>query len=238
MVSILIFCHDKKEGDFFGCLCEKCVKIIEREYIYSFIMSDVDYDEADIYSVNPPAVIIAEIISIDDLERVKRIRARFNHAKLLLLTNNQISAESYIIPEIVPDLLLLKPYTHLKAINAVKKVFLHYYKDRYRGREKKQLLEIQTGGEVYYFNYTEIDYLEARNKKIVLHRNGYEISFYSSLRELEKNLPPYFIRCHRSYIVNFMFIQKVNLANSIFYLNEKTVIPISQKYKAKLMKIL
>lgn len=34
-----------------------------------------------------------------------------------------------------------------------------------------------------------------------------------------------------------MFVQKVDLMNSVLYLDKKTVIPISQKYKAKLVKI-
>ena len=35
-----------------------------------------------------------------------------------------------------------------------------------------------------------------------------------------------------------MFIQKADLINGEFYLNKKAVIPISQKYKAKLAKML
>ena len=84
--------------------------------------------------------------------------------------------------------------------------------------------------------YTEV--LHGVVRISVERKNKYEISFYSSLQKLEKSLPDYFIRCHRSYIVNFMFIQKADLINGEFYLNKKTVIPISQKYKAKLAKML
>ena len=70
-----------------------------------------------------------------------------------------------------------------------------------------------------------------------LHLQKQEFSFYSSLQKLESSLPDYFVRCHRSYIVNFMFIRKADVMNSVFYLDKKTVIPISQKYKAKLVKI-
>lgn len=78
-------------------------------------------------------------------------------------------------------------------------------------KSKKIYKDSESGGEIYYFHYEEIQYLEARDKKIILHVNKYEISFYSSLQKLEKILPDYFIRCHRSYIVNFMFIQKADL---------------------------
>ena len=35
----------------------------------------------------------------------------------------------------------------------------------------------------------------------------------------------------QEFIENFMFIQKADVMNSVFYLDKKTVIPISQKYK-------
>lgn len=238
MVSVLIFCHDKREGDFFGKLCRECLKLIEKESLYTLIMSDLDYTEKELKRINPPELIIVEVARADDIERAKHMRALFINARLLLLSNLQVSPEYYVVPEISPDMLLMKPYVYLKAVQIVHKLLLSYYKDRERMQKEKKLLEIQAGGEVQYFNYEEIHYIEAREKKIVVHINESEFSFYNSLQKLEKYLPEYFIRCHRSYIVNFMFIKKVNLARGIFYLNEKTVIPISKKYKARLEKIL
>ena len=238
MVSVLIFCHDKREGDFFGKLCRECLKLIEKESLYTLIMSNLDYTEKELKRINPPELIIVEVAGADDIERAKHMRALFINARLLLLSNLQVSPEYYVVPEISPDMLLMKPYGYLKAVQIVHKLLLSYYKDRERMQKEKKLLEIQAGGEVQYFNYEEIHYIEAREKKIVVHINESEFSFYNSLQKLEKYLPEYFIRCHRSYIVNFMFIKKVNLARGIFYLNEKTVIPISKKYKARLEKIL
>lgn len=238
MLFVLIFCHNKREGDFFCRLCTKSVKVIGKEALYNFIVSDVDYNEANIQMMKSPDLIIAEAVNRDDLDRVRYIRTLFTSARLLLLSNKQISPEHYIIPEISPDVLLLKPYEYSKAVETVQSILLWCYRDRRVRQRKDNLLEMQSGGEVYYFDYAEVYYLEARDKKIIVHIREQELSFYSSLQKLEKNLPKYFIRCHRSYIVNFMFIQRVDLTNSIFYLNEKTVIPISQKYKVRLAKIL
>lgn len=237
MISVLIFCHDKRESDFFGRLCRECVKFIEKEFLYNFIISDMDYKK-EIENINTPELMIIEVTDINDLERVKYMRSVFTNARLLLLANNHISPEYYVVPEISPDALLLKPYVYSTATKSIHKLLLWCYRDRERSLEKEMLMKIQTGGEVYYCNYTEVHYLEARDKKIVVHMHENEIAFYDSLQRLEKCLPEYFIRCHRSYIVNFMFIQKISLTDSEFYLNEKTVIPISQKYRIKLAKIL
>lgn len=238
MVSVLIFCHDKREGDFFGKLCRECLKIIGKESLYALVMNDFDYTETELQRISPPELIIAEVVVADDLERVKYMRNLFINTRLLLLSNHQVLPEYYVIPEISPDILLMKPYVPLKAVNVVHRLLISCYKDRERIRKEGRVLEIQVGGEVQYFNYEEIQYIEAREKKIIAHMNKSEFSFYSSLQKLERNLPEYFIRCHRSYIVNFMFIQKIDLTNSIFYLNDKTVIPISKKYKVGLTKML
>lgn len=238
MVSVLIFCHDKREGDFFGKLCRECLKIIGKESLYALVMNDFDYTETELQRISPPELIIAEVVVADDLERVKYMRNLFINTRLLLLSNHQVLPEYYVIPEISPDILLMKPYVSLKAVNVVHRLLISCYKDRERIRKEGRVLEIQVGGEVQYFNYEEIQYIEAREKKIIAHMNKSEFSFYSSLQKLERNLPEYFIRCHRSYIVNFMFIQKIDLTNSIFYLNDKTVIPISKKYKVGLTKML
>lgn len=238
MLSVMIFCHDKREGNLIGKICNQCVSLIDKEFLHSFIISDEEYYQVNIGGIKPPDLLVVEITGVEDLCRVKRIRENFPKVRLLVISSDQISPESYLIPEISPDMLLLKPFVYVKACKIIHRSLTWCCKDKCRKKRQEDVLKIRTGGEVYYFHYTEIHYLEARDKKIILHINEYEISFYSSLQKLEKSLPDYFIRCHRSYIVNFMFIQKADLINGVFYLNKKTVIPISQKYKAKLAKML
>lgn len=238
MLSVMIFCHDKREGDLIGKICSQCVALIDKEFLRHFIISDEEYHQVNIAGMKPPDLLIVEITGVEDLCRAKQIRENFPRGRLLIISTNQISPESYLIPEVSPDMLLMKPYVYVKACKIIHRSLTWCCKDKSRKKKQEDVLKIRTGGEVYYFHYAQIHYLEARDKKIILHINEYEVSFYSSLQKLEKSLPDYFIRCHRSYIVNFMFIKKTDLINSEFYLNKKTVIPISQKYKAKLAKML
>lgn len=238
MISVIIFCHNKREADFFDEMCRRSVALIKKEILKSFVISDESGNKIDIGEIKYADLIIAEVARIEDLKQIRHIRRYFSSAGLLLVSTVQVSPEYYLIPEISPDMLLLKPYTYSKVCKLLHRMFSWFYKERYEEHRLKKLLEIQINGEFYYFNYAEIFYLEARDKKIILHTRYQEFSFYNSLQKLEENLPQYFIRCHRSYIVNFMFIQKADLMNSLFYLDKKTVIPISQKYKVKLVKLL
>ena len=74
--------------------------------------------------MNPPDLIIMEAVNYDDLGRVRYIRTLFAGARLLLLSNKQISPEYYIVPEISPDILLLKPYVYSKAVETVHRILL------------------------------------------------------------------------------------------------------------------
>ena len=237
MVSVVIFCHDKREADFFCKLCDQCVAVINNERLQCCIVSSEDYKKGNIERRPGADLIVAEVMNSVDLRKLIHIRKCSPNAKLLILSSLQISPEYYVIPEISPDMLLLKPYIYSKAYKVIHKIFSWMYRDRYRRQGMNNILQVLTGGEYYYFDYADISYLEARDKKIVVHLQKQEFSFYSSLQKLESSLPDYFVRCHRSYIVNFMFVQKADVMNSVFYLDKKTVIPISQKYKAKLVKI-
>lgn len=96
---------------------------------------------------------------------------------MLVVSTNQISAESYLIPEVSPDMLLLKPYVYAKACRIIYRSLAWCCKDKCRKKKQEDILKIRTGGEIYCFHYEEIQYLEARDKKIILHVNKYEISF-------------------------------------------------------------
>lgn len=110
MLSVMIFCHDKREGDLIGKICNQCVALIDKEFLRNFIISDEEYHQVNIEGIQPPDLLVVEITGIEDLCRAKRIRGIFPRGRLLVVSTNQISAESYLIPEVSPDMLLLKPY--------------------------------------------------------------------------------------------------------------------------------
>ena len=51
MVSVVIFCHDKREADFFCKLCGQCVAVINNERLQCCILSDEDYEKVDIVCI-------------------------------------------------------------------------------------------------------------------------------------------------------------------------------------------
>lgn len=80
----------------------------------------------------------------------------------------------------------------------------------------------------------EILYLEASAVYAILHINTKKVLYRASLNLLEQQLPPNFIRVHRSYIINENFIKSCKYLNNSTYMiimkNEDKIIS-SRKYK-------
>ena len=91
---------------------------------------------------------------------------------------------------------------------------------------------------VRYLSCGRIRYIEAREKKIFLRYDGEEVSFYHTLKKIEEVLPKYFVRCHRSYIVNTRYISRINFSQNTLLLTGDIVIPVSQKYRKMILDLL
>lgn len=81
--------------------------------------------------------------------------------------------------------------------------------------------------------WRDIFYLEATGNylKIVLLNNTYSVR--QTLQSLEKTLPPYFFKVHRSFIVNLYFIKQIETSSIL--LTNNTDIPVSREIYSKLM---
>lgn len=80
----------------------------------------------------------------------------------------------------------------------------------------------------------DILYVESENNKIniVLAKTEENITVYTKLDDFEQTQQSKtFIRSHKSYLVNFLYIEKY--ANDTFELTDGTVIPISRTYRDK-----
>lgn len=82
--------------------------------------------------------------------------------------------------------------------------------------------------QVVYFD--EIYYLESEGHKIKIFTGSEKYEFYGKLNDVITHFPDNFIRCHKSYLVNMLYIDRMQLRERFFTLKneEKTNIPISK----------
>ena len=90
---------------------------------------------------------------------------------------------------------------------------------------------IKTDYRVIKLNIADIRYIEAMSEYLKIWRDGESkpIITLLSMKKMEERLPDYFMRIHRSYIINLQKIPEVNKNRII--LDENTSLPIGDLYK-------
>ena len=83
----------------------------------------------------------------------------------------------------------------------------------------------------------DISFFEAKGKKIAVKTKGQEILFYSNFETVLRQLPDWFVRCHKGFVVNTRKIQKVNLSEMSLVLIDKCTIPVSRTYRKEIKSI-
>jgi len=87
----------------------------------------------------------------------------------------------------------------------------------------------------------EISHIESLQKKTWFYRKGETFSTQVTLKELQTRLPDDFIRIHRSYIINILYIEKITrdlTSNFVVSLKDGTELPVSQSYLSIMRKVL
>ncbi|MFT3903483.1 MAG: LytTR family DNA-binding domain-containing protein [Niabella sp.] len=92
-------------------------------------------------------------------------------------------------------------------------------------------VKTEVKGKMIRIDLDDIDFVEAKNNYVAVHRSGDVVMVYSTLQDFEENLPSQrFIRIHKSFIIA---VNKVSLIekNYVVLMNSTEHIPISKTYK-------
>jgi len=116
---------------------------------------------------------------------------------------------------------LVKPVTEEKCHGCLDRVY-----DKIIGQGRDYLL-IQAGGAVQKCLYNDIYYFESFSHSIVVHMDHENMVFWKRTSDLEQELPNHwFIRVHRSYIVNLQHV--VSVEGAKLKLDNGKEIPVSR----------
>lgn len=115
---------------------------------------------------------------------------------------------------------LLKPLSDKKFSQTFARIIQKLIKTQ------EQYLAIQQGKIFRKIKCSDILYAEVVKRKIYLHLIKETIDYYETIEHLAKQLPTYFYRCHRSYLINLNYIKCYKENNVILENNE--YIPVSR----------
>lgn len=98
---------------------------------------------------------------------------------------------------------------------------------------------IKSHSDYHFVNLQDILYLKADNNTTDIQLcNGSKVSAFKTLKHFEDTLPFYFLRIHKSYIVNINHVSRVYLSKSKCYLNYNEILPFSLTYRENVESII
>lgn len=156
----------------------------------------------------------------------------------VIIVDSKVSPLKYVRPSISPSGLLLRPFSsnHISAM--LEEVMEELWTREREKMTRNDIFTISTREGTIRVPYSKILYFEARNKKVVLCTARTEQSFYVSLDSLMTRIPEYFIRCHKGFIVNKLFVDRVDLNQSLLNLVGGFSVPVSRSYRAAVKEVL
>jgi DNA-binding LytR/AlgR family response regulator len=99
-------------------------------------------------------------------------------------------------------------------------------------------VKTESKGKLLKIELDDVDYIEAANNYIAVHRAGKKTLVYTTMKEMEERLPrKQFIRVHKSFIVPVAKITGIE-GNKLQLRNTKSDIVIGESYKPTLMEMI
>ena len=141
---------------------------------------------------------------------------------------------------------VIKPFKEIDLRTSIEMALYKFQKEKERspklthqGLEKdsiiaKEYIYVKSNSKLVKVQNSNILFIEALKDYVILHTQDEKYTIHSTMKDIEKKLPPeYFIRVHRSYIINLKKINSID--SSIVHLeNHKKPIPIGGSYKESL----
>lgn len=91
---------------------------------------------------------------------------------------------------------------------------------------------IKSYSDYQFVSLQDIAYLKADNNTTDIQLyNGKTVNAYKTLKHFEDTLPFYFLRIHKSYIVNINHVSRIHFSKSKCYLNYNEILPFSLTYR-------
>lgn len=174
-------------------------------------------------------VIYMDVTQKASISMAEEIRKENTSAVILLIADATVSPLMYMKPSIMAASLLLRPF-NVQTLNQTIKELLETFMKKDL-EESEDVFVINNKDEKIRIPYNRICYFEAREKKIYLCMEDKEYGFYETIGNLEKELPDYFVRCHRSFVMNKKKLVKVYLSQNEIELEEEIFIPFSRSYR-------
>ena len=116
------------------------------------------------------------------------------------------------------------------------------YLNKDNSDKKMTKIKVHRNDEIIFLNCEDIIFIKASGKYTMAHDDNREYLLNEPISYMEEHLPDYFVRVHRSYIINIKYLVKMKKwftgkYKAVIGDSRKFEIPISRSYKDRIMNI-
>lgn len=210
--------------------CLKCQGIIQ----IPDCVSKQDQLKAYLDAQDQLRMMVCDVTAPGILPLLEQLRSLNRQMSLVLLADNTLPPTRYIRPTIMPSSLLWRPVDRDAAAATLREVVVSLPKEDAGAEEQDQAFCLEVRGVVKRFDYRQILFFEARNKRVYLHHGRQEYPFGATLERLCEELPEEFIRVHKSFIINRGCVAEIQFGQNLVVMEGGIAVPISRSYRAAL----
>lgn len=159
-----------------------------------------------------------ELTEMNGINMAKKIKEKRPSVQIIIITNYTEYIEDAF--SVDPIHYILKPIDFSKVKNALEKAAESLEKI------KKNTLTISSKNKFIRVNCDDVKYVESYMRTILVHEIKCNTEIYMKLDEFDLIAPSYFIRTHKSYLVNMNMIKSIS--NNRIELFSGEIIPVAK----------
>ncbi len=237
MIDLLIYDSDTDEQQRLGRQARNMVALLSDDSINCECRQTVSQMDLYLESDEPYDLSMLEVSDDEDIELTKRVREGREQSDMMLVADNHISPMRYMTPEIRACSLLLRPYDESTMKSTVQDFMAAFFRKRtVPDSDNSILIENRDGRTV--IPYSHIYYIEVCEKRLLFRLRDKKYVKYGTLGEIKKELPANFVQCHRSYIFNAGYLDRIKLSENTVFLQNDITVPLSRSYKSSVKEFL
>lgn len=234
MNSILVSDSDEEDTKMLVEISREIMAQVSDEKLFIMNWSREEEFETILKHETRPDVALVDITLEWGIQAAVNLRRYYPDVEILIISNKKISPTLYLDPQVRAISLLLKP---LKRQAVLSTLATFFQLSQNKVQEDDCYCE-ERKGEKIKLPYHKIIYFEAREKQVYARLSNVEYAITETIDHLAEGLTSQFVRCHRSYIVNQKYIEKVRYSDNYVKLNGNMTIPLSRSYKAVLKEVM
>lgn len=235
MLSLFVYNRDNKKAE---SLNEKCLAHIEKSG-RQLEKNGCFCDPAKIFSVirtwdNTSLYMLSKDSKL--LRMSEAIRFSNDGNYIVLILQNAEEMFEAVTPSIRPSGILLENSDESRIAGLIDEIYADY--SRMNRMADSDVLCFRSHNISYKVSYNTIITIEVQKKKVIVNTEAQMFEFYDSLDNIVQYVPDYFIRIHRSIILNTNFISMVNYSERNIKLKDGNMLFFSRSYKDEIKKYL